>query len=83
MSGHGRFPEPLACELFEASLENSSLFSPYEALSYVWGDPAITSVLSCSGRALAITINLEAALLHLRNVDESRILWIDAVCSAQ
>jgi hypothetical protein len=33
--------------------------------------------------SLAVTQNLEAALQHLRRIDVSRILWIDAICIDQ
>jgi hypothetical protein len=34
-------------------------------------------------RTLAVTQNLEVALRHLRRADESRVLWIDAICINQ
>ena len=61
----------------------------YEALSYVWGsqdDPVVASIRG-KRRELShlttITRNLEEALRYLRKEDESRILWIDAVCINQ
>jgi hypothetical protein len=78
----GQASDPLVCELFQVSLRNDFL-PPYEALSYVWGDPKATSTLCCAGRDLTVTTNLETALFYLRDKDRSRILWIDAICINQ
>jgi hypothetical protein len=53
---------------------------PYECLSYTWGmeEPDCSLELNCS--AFPIRSNLESALLQLRKPDETRILWIDAIC---
>ncbi|KAI0103961.1 heterokaryon incompatibility protein-domain-containing protein [Nemania sp. FL0031] len=55
----------------------------YEALSYVWGDPAITKPISVNGDRLDVTVNLRSALRHLRRTNKSRILWVDAICIDQ
>ncbi len=61
----------------------------YEALSYVWGDPAIRKdiLVSVEGSApyqpVPVTVNLHAALSHLRHEDRDRVLWIDALCIDQ
>ncbi|KAF4459783.1 ankyrin repeat and SAM domain containing 6 [Fusarium albosuccineum] len=64
----------------------------YEALSYTWASElpsAIASVSSggTSGRGFVFEIelagNLASALRHLRYEDESRVLWIDAICINQ
>lgn len=60
----------------------------YEALSYVWGkpdDPETAHMrsrgsFSGSSRTLSVTRNLAVALRHLRQRDELRVLWIDAIC---
>jgi hypothetical protein len=54
----------------------------YEALSYVWGtesNPAFVSV-SSSNNTISITRNLEIALRRFRQLEEPRIMWIDALC---
>jgi hypothetical protein len=63
----------------------------YEALSYTWGSGRATRTIivesqSCSPDArtkLAVTQNLKTALVHLRDADKARTLWVDAVCINQ
>ncbi|GAB1196540.1 hypothetical protein APSETT444_005812 [Aspergillus pseudonomiae] len=60
----------------------------YEALSYVWyegedsGDREPQSIV-LNGCIFPVTRNLHAALLHLRNHQFERTLWVDAVCINQ
>ena len=70
---------------------------PYEALSYVWGNPVLKEdgfppktrkpkkrrFLRLNGQSFAVGNNLYSALQHLRHDFESRTLWIDAVCIDQ
>jgi hypothetical protein len=72
--------EIVRCELKEVSLHDKPL---YEAISYCWGDPAMTRVIICNESQLQITANLEAALRHLRRPETNRILWADAICINQ
>ena len=55
----------------------------YEALSYVWGNPAYPLPIHVDGKVLKVTQNLRTALRHLRSPTESRTLWIDAICINQ
>jgi heterokaryon incompatibility protein (HET) len=55
----------------------------YEAISYCWGDAKDTRVVHCHGVPINITNSLFTALLRLRKLDETRILWADAVCINQ
>ena len=55
----------------------------FEALSYAWGDPKITSTIKLHKVQWEVTINLEAGLRHLRENVNERILWIDAICIDQ
>jgi hypothetical protein len=53
----------------------------YEALSYCWGDnTAFKTPIICNGARLEITRNLKSALQHLRDEENVRILWVDAIC---
>lgn len=56
---------------------------PFEALSYVWGDPSIRDEICCSGCKVAITVNLHRALTRLRRGAETRLIWADALCINQ
>lgn len=56
----------------------------YEALSYAWGEPVLSDTLCLDGRGShAITANLRQCLVSLRKADETRVLWVDAVCINQ
>jgi hypothetical protein len=46
-------------------------------------DPAAVFVGRTGNSTIQITRNLAIALPYLRNEDETRILWIDAICVNQ
>ncbi|EAW13708.1 HET domain-containing protein [Aspergillus clavatus NRRL 1] len=72
------------CQLFNYSLSETRRGTHlYEALSYVWGDTAKPQSIFIDGRSLAVTANLHAALLHLRDPVIDRVMWIDAICINQ
>jgi len=68
----------IRCELFDAWAD-SNILIPYEALSYAWGSLHKTITIEVNGCTLAVTSNLFSALLHLRDREQDRILWIDAI----
>lgn len=72
--------EPIKC-----SLQNATLFSgtDYEALSYPWGDPELTRPILLDEASFEVTNNLYNALLNLRQPDQHRTMWIDAICINQ
>ncbi|KAH7068499.1 heterokaryon incompatibility protein-domain-containing protein [Paraphoma chrysanthemicola] len=55
--------EELRCRLIETPLDDAP---PYQALSYVWGDPTIREPIWCNGERMDVTINLANALRRLR-----------------
>ena len=55
----------------------------YEALSYVWGDSTYQQKVVVNGEFVSIRLNLEVALRYLRKENESRTLWVDAICIDQ
>ena len=74
------------------SVEDTSPYEPrYEALSYTWGDSDISEFgyvedTRSSGEdpaTLGLRPNLASALRYLRYSDETRVLWIDAICINQ
>jgi hypothetical protein len=73
----------IQCDLFDYSLQDSYGTHLYEALSYVWGDPEKTLPIFVHGHRFDVTVNLHAALSHLRNHSIERVLWIDAICINQ
>ncbi|RYP70407.1 hypothetical protein DL769_004969 [Monosporascus sp. CRB-8-3] len=75
---------PIQCRLFDYPLQDSSEGTqPYEALSYVWGDPNNLRSISINEYDWLITTNLHAALLRLRAPFLERIFWVDAICINQ
>jgi hypothetical protein len=55
----------------------------YEALSYCWGDVAITETIVVDGWHFQATTNLVAAIRRLRQRKTTSYLWIDAICIDQ
>lgn len=65
---------------------NETLEPEFEALSYTWGsmeDPSAVLVGRTGSSTVQITRNLAVALPYLRNENEPRMLWIDAICVDQ
>jgi hypothetical protein len=78
------FSSPLRCDLQTSLLVPGMLKSDYEALSYTWGDPHVTSVvLFPDNTNIPVTANLESFLRHRREKDSSVHLWVDALCINQ
>lgn len=63
--------------LIEGSLDSSS----YEALSYAWG--GMRSLMEVDRRTFEATLSLRQALTHLRAVQSTRTVWVDALCINQ
>lgn len=56
---------------------------PYEALSYVWGEPSGSIPIKVADCEVKVTKNLYAALRQLRKPTTARTLWIDQLCINQ
>lgn len=83
----GRFSEDIQINLRTERLTTTQI-PKYEALSYVWGSTKSPKTIFISAhdqlrRTLAVTQNLAQALQYLRLKDDSRVLWIDAICINQ
>ena len=70
----------IRCHFSVVSLDDEP---EYEALSYVWGEASDTREIEVGERPRSVTANLFSALRHLRLQDESRVLWVDALCINQ
>ncbi|KAJ9157476.1 hypothetical protein NKR23_g289 [Pleurostoma richardsiae] len=71
--------EPIACHLFKISLKAAS--AQYIALSYIWGDDAVTTDIVVNGFTVPVTTNLEAALRRIRNTNMcSRLISHNEEC---
>jgi hypothetical protein len=77
----GEKGDALSGELIIAKIDDNNL--EYDALSYMWGDPAPTNNIHLSGKALPIASNLNTALHYLRYTDKPLSIWIDAICINQ
>jgi hypothetical protein len=73
-------PRLVCIDLIEDRFPNAP---PCEALSYAWGSPGQKRPIYYDGKILHVTTNCEAALRQLRLKEESRMLWIDAICIDQ
>jgi hypothetical protein len=72
------------CELIEYTIRDShTACHPYEALSYVWGGEDKPKSITLDGYEFNVTRNLHTALVHLRDHQIPRFLWVDAVCINQ
>jgi hypothetical protein len=74
------FEAAIECRLEYAVLDRCK---PYEALSYVWGEPHFTESITLDSQNFMITPRLATALRYLRLPAEERTLWIDAICINQ
>ncbi|PMD34246.1 HET-domain-containing protein [Hyaloscypha variabilis F] len=59
------------------------LHTPFTALSYVWGDPTITSFIYIDDHHVTITASLAAALRDIRDSSLVFRIWADALCIDQ
>lgn len=75
--------DDIHCQLQHAAFDSEGTPPAYEALSYVWGDPAVTAPVMVDGIPLQVTVSLESALRRLRLADRPRVLWADAICINQ
>lgn len=72
----GRGEDMISCKLH---VTNWTDLLPYEAVSYAWGDVTKRRDIEVEGKILSVTLNIYEGLSHLRNVDKSRFLWVDAI----
>jgi hypothetical protein len=77
----GNKGDTLVGELLIADFDER--FIQYDALSYMWGDPAPADTIIIASKALPIASNLTNALNHLRYADNPLAIWIDAICINQ
>lgn len=73
---------PIICRIRQISLQDESISTPFEALSYVWGSDRNQSI-SVHGAKLLVTASCVEALRHLRYRFKKRTLWVDAICIDQ
>jgi hypothetical protein len=76
----GQPQDPVNIELITVESVSSK---PYEALSYVWGSPDANVIIEVNGKPFEVAVNLYDALSCLRQIEEERVLWVDAICINQ
>lgn len=72
--------DPIQGTVSVISLDSNPAFS---ALSYVWGDPNVTTEITLDGAPIQVTSNLASALRHIRKAFGEIVIWVDAVCINQ
>lgn len=72
---------PVQCKLIRTSCDDYDV--RYKALSYTWGDRLSKTPILVNGVATQVTIDLEAALRHIRQPSCAMVLWVDAICINQ
>ncbi|KAF2034919.1 HET-domain-containing protein, partial [Setomelanomma holmii] len=79
--------DPIQCSftftVIDDGLRKSETRLPYEAVSYVWGDPSDTEPICCDGASLRVPTSLAGVLRRLRLIGRERVLWVDAGCIDQ
>jgi hypothetical protein len=78
----GSGEEPLRAN-FVCEYLSGDHISPYETISYAWGDSKLRGEIEIDGSVIDIPASSAAALRCMRRPDVSRRLWIDAVCIKQ
>jgi hypothetical protein len=56
---------------------------PYDALSYAWGDTALSHEIMVDDQVMLVTESLQSALLRLHHDPSIDFLWVDALCINQ
>lgn len=72
----------LKARLLDVDLDDEDRV-PYVALSYTWGRPKFSEVLTVNDAILHITPNLAGGLQHFRAISCLKWIWADAVCINQ
>lgn len=78
----GKTGDVISFELHHVDLLRDHSFA-FEALSYEWKGKVGTVPVQCNQERLLITPKCKAALESLCREDETRMLWIDAICVNQ
>jgi len=82
----GKYHDSVLVRLLNTRLRESPA---YEALSYTWGDGALTEQIQfsdstdASSDSMLVTANCYSALKRLRKADCPRTIWIDSLCINQ
>ncbi len=78
----GNLSDPIICTLVHINLGDAQS-TPYEAVSYTWGNAAETRPITLDDSLYPVTMNLFSALKYLRNRTGPTRLWVDSLCINQ
>lgn len=78
----GRHEDPIICTLHQAGL-NDHRPPRYETISYCWGDADDQATIEINELILSVPTSSAAAIRRVRLPNDSRMVWIDAVCINQ
>lgn len=73
---------PIRCHLQPAKADRSD-YQDYEALSYMWGPAEPSKTIAVDWASVQVGENLWNALSCLRLREQTRTLWVDALCINQ
>jgi hypothetical protein len=77
----GNFEQHVVCVMSTWPLDSAP---PYSAISYTWGDPALTANITIDGRDMVVGQNCEYALQQTFAIKKKeKRVWVDAVCIDQ
>ncbi|KAL7812762.1 heterokaryon incompatibility protein domain-containing protein [Trichoderma gracile] len=82
LHGAANISDDIRFDLITTSLDEPL---PYEAISYTWSGQALDRPVYANGQEYHVTRNAEDVMRRLRpsSPDDSRNLWIDAICINQ
>ena len=78
----GQKEDLIQCNIIHTDI-GAPKFSPYETISYCWGDATKTSVIILEKHPITVPASTAEALRCVRIVDAPRTVWLDAVCINQ
>ena len=78
----GRRDDIICCS-FEHAILSQEFSTPYETISYVWGDAKLRGSVHLHDQPTDVPLSTETVLRQMRYKDRERILWIDAICINQ
>jgi hypothetical protein len=78
---HGNFEQHVVCAMSVWPLDTAPL---YGAVSYTWGDPALTVQITIDGRTMVVRQNCEYVLQQMFTIEKkAKYVWVDAACINQ
>jgi hypothetical protein len=79
---HAKVGQHVVCTISVWSLDTAP---SYDAISYTWGDPALTTAISINGQSMVVRQNCEYVIQQWFTTKKksTTLIWVDAVCIDQ